>query len=74
MVSNKRKEIIDYFNNKYSKEEAIEKLKQNSRKYAKRQLTWFKRDSRIQWLDLREFNYDFDEITKKIVEEIINAE
>jgi tRNA dimethylallyltransferase len=43
------REIFDYLEGKYSKEEAIRLLKQNSRHYAKRQLTWFKRDESIHW-------------------------
>ena len=44
------KELIPYFENKATPEECIEKLKRETRRYAKRQLTWFKRDERIQWL------------------------
>ena len=36
------KEFFDYFDNKLSKEELVETIKQNSRHYAKRQITWFK--------------------------------
>ena len=45
------KEIIEYFNGDITKEEAIEKIKQESRRYAKRQITWFKRIENIIWLD-----------------------
>lgn len=37
------KELFDYFDGQYTKEEAIEKIKQHTRNYAKRQITWFKR-------------------------------
>jgi len=43
------REIFDFLEGKYDKEEAIRLLKRNSRRYAKRQLTWFKRDIKIQW-------------------------
>lgn len=43
------KEIFDFLEGKSSLEEAIEKLKSNTRQYAKRQLTWFKRDKEIEW-------------------------
>lgn len=46
------KEFFDYFEGKYSYTEAIEKIKQNSRNYAKRQLTWFKRDKSYVWFDI----------------------
>jgi tRNA dimethylallyltransferase len=42
-------EIFDFIDGKYDEEEAIRLLKRNSRRYAKRQLTWFKRDGDIQW-------------------------
>ncbi|QQK07609.1 tRNA (adenosine(37)-N6)-dimethylallyltransferase MiaA [Miniphocaeibacter halophilus] len=67
------KEIIDYYNNKYDKEAAIYKLKQNSRKYAKRQLTWFRRDERIKWFNLINYNYDISQITEIIYKEVVNG-
>ena len=45
------KELIDYFNGECSLEEAVDLIKQSSRRYAKRQLTWFRRDDRIHMLD-----------------------
>ena len=43
------KEIFDYLDGQYDKEEAIRLLKRNSRRYAKRQLTWFNRDLSVKW-------------------------
>ena len=43
------REMFDYFDGEISREEAIELIKRNSRRYAKRQLTWFRRDSEIEW-------------------------
>ena len=45
------KEVVEYFNNILTREEMIEKIKQESRRYAKRQLTWFRRNKEIIWLD-----------------------
>lgn len=42
-------ELFGYLEGKYDKEEAIRLLKRNSRRYAKRQLTWFRKDSEIRW-------------------------
>jgi tRNA dimethylallyltransferase len=42
-------EIFEYLDGKYDKEEAIRLLKRNSRRYAKRQLTWFKKDKEFKW-------------------------
>ncbi|MDO8735182.1 MAG: tRNA dimethylallyltransferase, partial [Elusimicrobiota bacterium] len=44
-------EIVKFLNGKLSKSEAIDLIKQNTRHYAKRQMTWFKKDSRILWLE-----------------------
>ena len=43
------RELFDHFENKYSLERAVELIKQNTRHYAKRQLTWFKKDLSVQW-------------------------
>lgn len=48
------KELIPYFDGLKPKEECIDKIKQYSRNYAKRQLTWFRRDERIQWVEIEE--------------------
>lgn len=45
------KELISYLDGNVSLEEAIEKIKTNTRRYAKRQLTWFKRDETIRWFE-----------------------
>lgn len=43
------RELFDYFDGNCSRAEAIEKIKANSRKYARKQLTWFRKDPEIQW-------------------------
>jgi tRNA dimethylallyltransferase len=43
------KEIFGYLNGEYDKTEAVRLLKRNTRRYAKRQLTWFKKDTDFQW-------------------------
>lgn len=48
------KEIIDYFEGNMNLEDTVNLIKQSSRRYAKRQLTWFRRDKRIHWLDANE--------------------
>ena len=45
------KEVIEFFDGKTSRDEMIEKIKQESRRYAKRQLTWFKKNKETIWLD-----------------------
>jgi tRNA dimethylallyltransferase len=49
-------ELIDYFKGEITLEEATEKIKQNSRKYAKRQFTWFKNDPDIIWFDVNKIS------------------
>ena len=52
------KEIIGYFEGKYSEEEAIDLIKKNTRHLAKRQITWFKRYEDIHWIDISQFEND----------------
>lgn len=61
------KEIIKYLDGEYSYDEAIEIIKRDSRRYAKRQITWFKRYKDAKWYDLD--SYDSIEVLK---EDIIN--
>ena len=60
------KEILYYLNNEISLVEAIEMIKKGSRNYAKRQLTWFRKDPRVNWINSEDFNSD-DEIVEYIV-------
>lgn len=43
-------ELFDYIDGKYTLEEAVDKIKQHTRNYAKRQLTWFRKDKEFHWL------------------------
>ena len=52
------RELFDYLDGKSSLPVAIEKIKTNTRHYAKRQMTWFRKDPSIQWVDAHEFNQD----------------
>lgn len=61
------KEILYYLDNKISLDEAIYSIKKGSRNYAKRQLTWFRKDKRVIWIDKDEFNED-NEIVDNIVD------
>ena len=62
------KEIFNFFNGNYSREEAINLIKRNTKKYAKRQMTWFKKDTSYQWIEnlntLKSFNEINSIITK----------
>jgi tRNA dimethylallyltransferase len=50
------REIFDYLDGQYDQNEAVRLLKRNSRRYAKRQLTWFKRDEEITWFHSTDLN------------------
>ena len=57
-------EIFGCMQGAYDKDEAIRLLKRNSRRYAKRQLTWFRKDKEVTWFDIS----DLESISKKIEE------
>ena len=56
------KEIMDYFLGSCSLEEAIDKVKKNTRHYAKKQLTWFRRYDKMKWYNISDFSSDEDTI------------
>ena len=52
------KEILAYLEGEYSLEEAVRILKRDTRHFAKRQLTWFRRESDVIWVDKEKFDWD----------------
>ena len=60
------KEIIAFLNNEYDLETAVDTLKKNTRHYAKKQLTWYRRYDKINWLNISEFNSDEEAIEELI--------
>ena len=48
------KEVVEYLENKTTKEEMVEKIKQETRRYAKRQMTWFRKNKQTIWLNAEE--------------------
>ncbi len=63
------KEIIPYLENEITLDRAIELIKRNTRRYAKRQMTWFNADKRIKWFDIKSEN-DLIILADKIAKEI----
>lgn len=57
------KELFSYFDGELTKKEAIEEIKKNTRRFAKRQLTWFRKDSEILWFD---FQSNVNSVLEKI--------
>lgn len=60
------REMFDYFDGLTTREEAIELIKRNSRRYAKRQMTWFRRDTAIRWFEPEAFDEMVDFLENKI--------
>ena len=52
------KEFFDYFDGEMSLEETVDKVKRDTRRFAKRQLTWFRREKVIDWININEYDYD----------------
>jgi tRNA dimethylallyltransferase len=50
------KELLDYLDGRYSLAEAVDKIKQHTRNYAKRQMTWFRKNREIQWFHPEQFD------------------
>lgn len=59
------RELFDYFDEKITKEFAIEEIKKNTRRFAKRQMTWFKKDEAVNWFSPFEFNQILKHIDSK---------
>ncbi len=62
------KEIISYLNNHLSFQRAVELIKRNTRRFAKRQITWFKADKRINWYAINSFS-EIEKLSNKIIED-----
>ncbi|CCJ32635.1 MULTISPECIES: tRNA (adenosine(37)-N6)-dimethylallyltransferase MiaA [Caloramator] len=60
------KEVFDYLDGYLTLEEVKDIIKQNTRRYAKRQLTWFRREDRIFWINLDEFS-SIDEVLNVMI-------
>ena len=60
------KELMDWFAGAYSREEAIDKIKKNTRHYAKKQLTWFRRYDKMKWYNISHYRDD-DEAVEEII-------
>jgi tRNA dimethylallyltransferase len=61
------KEIIPYFDGEYGLQEAVRMIKRNTRHYAKRQMTWFNREKRLQWFDICAYSCIEDTVNDIII-------
>jgi len=63
------KEIIQHLQGEISLDRAVELIKRNTRHYAKRQLTWFRKDKRIQWFDINDLS-ELNQVANKIIQNL----
>jgi tRNA dimethylallyltransferase len=66
------KEFFNYFDGNCTLENAIEELKKNTRHYAKRQMTWFKKDDAVQWFQPNEVAVIIEDLVSKMNSKISN--
>ena len=59
--------MFAYFDGRCSRDEAVELIKRNTRRYAKRQLTWFRRERQVTWIQKEVYDYDEDRILKAML-------
>ena len=64
------KEILDYLDGTISLGKAVYIIKRDTRHFAKRQLTWFRRERDVIWVDKPAFDYDEDKILSYMLQEI----
>lgn len=61
------KELLDYLEGRASLESAVSTIKRDTRHFAKRQLTWFKRQPDVEWFDLSEYGYDREAVLARML-------
>ena len=61
------KEFFDYFDGEMSLEETVDKVKRDTRRFAKRQLTWFRREKEVVWLNKKEYEQE-----KNLLDSVLN--
>ena len=64
------KEIFAYLDGECTLEDAKEIIKRDTRHFAKRQITWFKREKHVTWINKKDYNYDEDKILEVMLESI----
>ena len=64
------KEILDYLDERYSLKQAVEIIKRDTRHFAKRQITWFKRESDVTWINKNEYAYDENKILETMLRKL----
>lgn len=67
------KEILAYLDGEYDLEQAVYLIKRDTRHFAKRQLTWFRRERDVIWVDKAQFGYDLEKMLEFMVERILGV-
>lgn len=65
------KELLDYLHGEITYNEAIYKIKRDTRHFAKRQVTWYKREREVVWISKKEFHYCEDELLEEIMKVLL---
>ena len=68
------KELLSHLDGECSYEEAVSRIKQNTRHFAKRQLTWFRREQEVIWVNKQQFHYDDAQILEYMLTELAEKE
>ena len=64
------KEVLDYLNGDISLEEASYIIKRDTRHFAKRQLTWFKREKEVTWIEQDQYGFDRELILEWMINDL----
>lgn len=65
------KEILSYLNGELTLEEAVYLLKRDTRRFAKRQLTWFRRESNVTWIEKEQFDFDNNRVLSFMLDYLV---
>ena len=64
------KEILDYLDGDCTLEDAVYRIKRDTRHFAKRQITWFKREKHVIWIDKKSYDYDEEKILETMIKHL----
>ena len=64
------KEMLDYLDGAYTLDEAVSVIKRDTRHFAKRQITWFKRERDVIWIDKQDYAYEETKILAAMLSEL----
>lgn len=65
------KQVAQYYNGEFTRTEAIDKVKQYTRNFAKRQITWYNKMPYIKWFDLEAYNGNYDQIVEEMYQILV---